>query len=204
MRSPSDQPYVFARPSPTMQPVRSSRKALLLLRRQNAPRDTCAGSSRDRWRTARRSSWDPCRCRRTSWPTSTSCTPGVDRIVSTWLVGIGKISDVDADRHDARRRARRRRTASKPSSTARSDANRNTAIATLSIVSAVRRLLRLRALQHETDEFHDVPPTSSRLAGICSMSIASCRSTSVPFPGAGCASRARRRAGRASPSRSSS
>src|SRR5262245_16909522 len=74
----------------------------------------------------------------------TSCTPGVDLIASTWLDGIGKIIDVDrmvTMRVDELAAA----TASKPSSTACSDANRNTAIATLSMVSAVRRLLR-RAL----------------------------------------------------------
>ena len=38
----------------------------------------------------------------------------------------------------------------KPSSTARSDANRNTAIATLSTVSAVRRLLRRALLTKES------------------------------------------------------
>src|SRR6185503_18358515 len=70
-----------------------------------------------------------------------SCTPGVDRIVSTWLEGIGKIIDVDrivTTRVDELAAA----TASNPSSTACSDANRNTAIATLSVVKAVRRRLR--------------------------------------------------------------
>ena len=39
----------------------------------------------------------------------TSCTPGVLLIVSAWLIGIWKISDVERMRHDARRRAGRRR-----------------------------------------------------------------------------------------------
>src|SRR6266508_4086733 len=73
-----------------------------------------------------------------------SRTPGVPLISSPWLLGMLKIIDVDrivTTRVDELAAA----TASNPSSTARSDANRNTAIATLIIVSAVRRLLR-RAL----------------------------------------------------------
>jgi hypothetical protein len=65
-------------------------------------------------------------------------------IASAWLIGIAKKSEVDrwvtmrVDELDSA-------PALKPSMTERSDANRNTAIATLSTVSAVRRLLR-RAL----------------------------------------------------------
>src|SRR5262245_37496488 len=73
-----------------------------------------------------------------------SRTPGVLRIASAWLVGIGKISDVDrivTIRVDELASA----PALKPSITARSEANRNTAIATLITVRSVRRLLR-RAL----------------------------------------------------------
>src|SRR4051812_30248831 len=73
-----------------------------------------------------------------------SCTPGVLRIASPWLVGIEKI--IDVDRMVTSRCAElAAETASKPWSTARSAENRNTASATLRIVSAVRRLLR-RAL----------------------------------------------------------
>ena len=74
----------------------------------------------------------------------TSRTPGVLWIASAWLVGIEKISDVErivTMRVDELASA----PALKPSSTARSEANRNTAIATLMMVSSVRRLLR-RAL----------------------------------------------------------
>src|SRR5207253_6385068 len=73
-----------------------------------------------------------------------SCTPGVFLIVSAWLVGIEKMSDVDrmvTMRVDELASV----PALKPSRTARSAAKRNTAMATLMIVSAVRRLLR-RAL----------------------------------------------------------
>ena len=42
----------------------------------------------------------------------------------------------------------------KPSSTARSEANRKTAIATLSTVSAVRRLLRRALFRIERQELH--------------------------------------------------
>ena len=61
-----------------------------------------------------------------------------------WLDGIEKMSDVErivTIRVDELASA----PALKPSSMARSEANRNTAIATLNTVSAVRRLLR-RAL----------------------------------------------------------
>src|SRR5262245_44607462 len=70
-----------------------------------------------------------------------SWTPGVARIASAWLVGIWKMSDVDRIvmmRVDELASA----PALNPSSTARSDANRKTAIATLITVRMVRRLLR--------------------------------------------------------------
>src|ERR1041385_536735 len=73
-----------------------------------------------------------------------SCTPGVLLTISACDVGMLKI--IDVDRIVTRRvEELAADTASKPSSTARSDENRNTASATLIIVSAVRRLLR-RAL----------------------------------------------------------
>src|SRR4029450_5478853 len=71
----------------------------------------------------------------------TSCTPGVARIVSAWLVGMEKMSDVDR-RVTMRVEELASVAALNPSSTARSDAKRNTAIATLMIVKTVRRLLR--------------------------------------------------------------
>src|SRR5580704_136935 len=73
-----------------------------------------------------------------------SRTPAVFLMVSPWLVGIEKISDVErmvTMRVDELAAA----AALKPSRMARSDAKRNTAMATLNTVSAVRRLLR-RAL----------------------------------------------------------
>src|SRR5262249_20799004 len=73
-----------------------------------------------------------------------SVTPGMLLIVSAWLVGMLKI--IDVERIVTSRVAElASATASKPSSTARSAANKNTAMATLNTVSAVRRLLR-RAL----------------------------------------------------------
>src|SRR3954447_20072661 len=73
-----------------------------------------------------------------------SCTSGVLLTVSAWDVGMLKI--IDVERIVTRRvEELAADTASKPSSTARSAENRNTARATLIIVSAVRRLLR-RAL----------------------------------------------------------
>src|SRR4051812_3727372 len=73
-----------------------------------------------------------------------SRTPGVERIASPWLVGMLKI--IEVERMVTMRVAELAAdTASNPSRTARSDAKRNTATATLIIVSAVRRLLR-RAL----------------------------------------------------------
>jgi hypothetical protein len=73
-----------------------------------------------------------------------SWTPGVLLIASAWLVGIWNISDVDR-MVTIRVEELASAPALKPSSTARSEANRNTAIATLKMVSNVRRLLR-RAL----------------------------------------------------------
>ena len=86
----------------------------------------------------------------------TSCTPGVLLIASVWLVGMLKIIDVE-------RMVTRRvdelaaDTASKPSSTERSAANRNTASATLIIVSAVRRLLRRALLRTRPMNFMSLP-----------------------------------------------
>ena len=74
----------------------------------------------------------------------TSWTPRVFLIASPWLVGIEKNSDV-ARWVTMRVDELASVAALKPSSTARSDANRNTAMATLITVSSVRRLLR-RAL----------------------------------------------------------
>src|SRR5258708_27444668 len=74
----------------------------------------------------------------------TSCTPGVDLIASRWLIGIWKISDVERI-VTMRVEELAPAPALKPSSTARSAAKRNTAIATLLTVRSVRRLLR-RAL----------------------------------------------------------
>src|SRR5213593_619428 len=82
----------------------------------------------------------------------TSCTPGMPRMTSAWLVGMLKIIDVErivTTRVDELASA----TASKPSRTARSDANRKTAIATLRIVSAVRRLLRRALLRTSRANF---------------------------------------------------
>src|SRR5438477_4978845 len=71
----------------------------------------------------------------------TSWTPGVDRITSVCEVGMLKI--IDVDRIVTMRVAELAAdTESKPSSTARSAENRNTATATLITVSSVRRLLR--------------------------------------------------------------
>src|ERR1700720_1506503 len=70
-----------------------------------------------------------------------SRTPGVFLMVSPWLVGIEKISDVErmvTMRVDELASA----APLKPSRMARKDAKRKTAMATLSTVSAVRRLLR--------------------------------------------------------------
>src|SRR4051794_10488715 len=73
-----------------------------------------------------------------------SCTPGVLRINSVCDDGMLKINEVE--RIVTNRVAElAAETASKPSRTARSAENRNTASATLIIVNAVRRLLR-RAL----------------------------------------------------------
>src|SRR5438067_4510614 len=89
----------------------------------------------------------------------TSCTPGVFLITSAWLVGMLKISDVD--RIVTMRVAElAAATAANPSSTARSAANRNTATATLSIVNAVRRLLRRALLSTRWMNFIDVAPAA--------------------------------------------
>src|SRR5262245_53812756 len=85
-----------------------------------------------------------------------SRTPGVARIASLWLVGIEKI--IDVERIVTSRVAELAAdTASKPSRIARSDANRNTATATLIIVSAVRRLLRRALFVTSPRNFIGVP-----------------------------------------------
>src|SRR6187455_622865 len=85
-----------------------------------------------------------------------SCTPGVWRIRSPTLVGIEKIIDVErivTMRVDELPAA----PALKPSSTARRDANRKIAIATLITVSAVRRLLRVAFLMMRPRNFMSGP-----------------------------------------------
>src|SRR3954451_5982503 len=70
-----------------------------------------------------------------------SCTPGVLLTISACEVGMLKI--IDVERIVTRRvEELAADTASKPSSTARKEENRNTASATPIIVNAVRRLLR--------------------------------------------------------------
>src|SRR5689334_17222190 len=111
-----------------------------------------------------------------------SRTPETERIASAWLVGIEKISDVDRIvmmRVDELAAA----PALNPSSTARSDANRNTASATLTMVSAVRRLLR-RALFRTSARYFMRSPPARR---------------AIPSPDGARAPRVRRRADRASP-----
>src|SRR5712691_1824150 len=76
----------------------------------------------------------------------TSRTPGVFLMGSKWLIGIWNMREVErmvTRRVDEAASA----PALKPSSTARSAANRNTAIATLITVSSVRRLLRFALLR---------------------------------------------------------
>src|SRR5205823_4835745 len=88
---------------------------------------------------------------------------GVLRITSPWLVGIEKI--IEVDRIVTIRVAELAAdTASNPSSTARSAENRNTATATLRIVSAVRRLLR-RAL-FNTRPMNFIACSSSAVSGL--------------------------------------
>src|SRR2546427_2012241 len=83
-----------------------------------------------------------------------SRTPATVLIVSACVVGIEKIKDVD--RIVTMRVEELASTAAwKPSSTARSAANRNTAIATLITVSAVRRLLRRALLTTRPANFID-------------------------------------------------
>src|SRR5256885_8878136 len=81
-----------------------------------------------------------------------SRTPGVLLITSPWLVGIEKNSDVERTvtmRVDELASV----AAWKPSRTARRAAKRNTAIATLITVSAVRRLLRRALLKTRPTNF---------------------------------------------------
>src|SRR5579864_5106357 len=89
-----------------------------------------------------------------------SRTPGMLRIVSAWLVGMLKIIDVDRSvmiRVDELALA----AALKPSSTARRDAKRNTASATLTIVRTVRRLLRRALFRIRPRYFMPSPPRSA-------------------------------------------
>src|SRR3954466_9193358 len=87
----------------------------------------------------------------------TSCTSGVLLIVSAYDDGMLKI--IDVERIVTRRvEELAAETASKPSRTARSAENRNTASATLIIVSAVRRLLRRALLNTRLRNFMTVAP----------------------------------------------
>src|SRR5262247_2198400 len=98
-----------------------------------------------------------------------SWTPGVDLIVSTWPIGMGKIIEVErmvTTRVDELAAA----TASKPSRTACSEAKRKTAIATLSTVSAVRRRLR-RALLRTRFRYFTAAPFQARDAACCSTRV---------------------------------
>src|SRR5437660_6728149 len=96
-----------------------------------------------------------------------SRTPGVLLITSPWLVGIEKNSDVERTvtmRVDELASV----AAWKPSRTARRAAKRNTAIATLITVSAVRRLLRRALLKTRPTNFIGVssrPLKGSRYGG---------------------------------------
>src|SRR5262249_28775354 len=95
-----------------------------------------------------------------------SCTPGVLRMISPWLVGIEKIIEVDL-MVTSRCAELAADTAWNPSSTARSAENRNTASATLRIVSAVRGLLRRALLTTRPRNFirtlHERPPEPAAL-----------------------------------------
>src|SRR3954468_8009593 len=110
-----------------------------------------------------------------------SCTSGVLLIASRCELGMLKISDVE---RIVTRRVEELAadTASNPSSTARNAENRNTARATLIIVSAVRRLLRRALLNTRFRNFMTVAPPVR---------------PACPFRDAAGATRARRRAGRA-------
>src|SRR5262249_3405042 len=124
----------------------------------------------------------------------TSCTPGVLRMISPWLVGIEKIIEVDLI-VTSRCAELAADTASNPSRTARSAENRNTASATLRIVSAVRRLLRRALLNTSPRNFirslHERPPEQAalHLHGLVrpgqrarqSYALTRVCSTSVPF-----------------------
>src|SRR5919197_1380173 len=95
----------------------------------------------------------------------TSWTPGVFLMASPWLVGMEKKSDV-ARWVTMRVDELASVAALKPSRTARSEAKRNTAIATLMIVRTVRRLLR-RALFRIRPRYFMAPswPSGSGEAG---------------------------------------
>src|SRR5438445_754502 len=96
-----------------------------------------------------------------------SRTPATVLIVSACVVGIEKIKDVD--RIVTMRVEELASTAAwNPSSTARSAANRNTAIATLMTVSAVRRMFRRALLTTRPANFirlfpPDLPDLPARL-----------------------------------------
>src|SRR6476620_7701702 len=81
-----------------------------------------------------------------------SRTPDIDLMVSAWLIGMLKI--IDVDRIVMIRVAELAATALlKPSRIAVRAEKRNTAMATLSIVSAVRRLLRRAPLRMRATNF---------------------------------------------------
>jgi len=82
----------------------------------------------------------------------TSRTPGVFLMCSKWLYGIEKISDVERI-VTVRVEELAAAAALNASSTEYSVANRNTAIDTLSSVSAVRRLLRVAVLRRSVANF---------------------------------------------------
>src|SRR4249920_2165724 len=110
-----------------------------------------------------------------------SCTPGVPLTISACDEGMLKI--IEVERIVTRRvEELAADTASKPSSTARSAENRNTASATLIIVSAVRRLLRRALFNTRLRNFMTVAPPVR---------------PACPFRGAAGAKRAPRRADRA-------
>src|SRR5438093_11413046 len=107
-------------------------------------------------------------------------------MTSPWVVGIDKISDVErivTPRVEELASA----PALKPSSTARSEANRNTAMATLITVRNVRRLLRLALFSTSLRNFMLRSPPAAALR------------RASPFRGAGRAAHALRRADRVSP-----
>ena len=184
-RSPSFQPNRRARPSPTMQPVRSSRKACFSSGGEHDFRihpQVALGLDRDCSEEVLRILVDAAEPVR---PGEVAARPAMLLIASAWLVGIGKIIDVErivTIRVDELACV----AASKPSSTARSAAKRNTAIATLEHRQRRAALAAPRALQHEAENFIARYPTSPARRACPSRGAARC-------------ARARRRADRASP-----